>query len=83
MGDGILIYFGYPRAYEDDAERGANREAVSLLDAALQICLRGGVLPADPLNHGIVSAGTDLGTGAVGCDQPSQRTESKPASQRA
>ena len=23
MGDGILIYFGYPRAREDDAERAA------------------------------------------------------------
>jgi len=23
MGDGILIYFGYPRAHEDDAERAA------------------------------------------------------------
>jgi class 3 adenylate cyclase len=21
MGDGVLIYFGYPRAHEDDAER--------------------------------------------------------------
>ena len=35
MGHEILIYFGYPRAHE--AERGANREAVSLLDEALQI----------------------------------------------
>jgi hypothetical protein len=42
MGDGILIYFGYPRAHEDDAERGANREAVSLLDEALQIVERTG-----------------------------------------
>ena len=25
MGDGALIYFGYPRAHEDDAERGAVR----------------------------------------------------------
>jgi 23S rRNA pseudoU1915 N3-methylase RlmH len=23
MGDGILAYFGYPRAHEDDAERAA------------------------------------------------------------
>jgi class 3 adenylate cyclase len=42
MGDGILSYFGYPRAHEDDAERGANREAVSLLDEALQIVERTG-----------------------------------------
>src|SRR6185437_3544015 len=24
MGDGILVYFGYPRAHEDDAERAVN-----------------------------------------------------------
>jgi class 3 adenylate cyclase len=23
MGDGVLVYFGYPQAHEDDAERGA------------------------------------------------------------
>jgi class 3 adenylate cyclase len=23
MGDGVLIYFGYPQAHEDDAERAA------------------------------------------------------------
>ena len=25
MGDGVLIYFGYPEAHEDDAERGPRR----------------------------------------------------------
>ena len=24
MGDGVLAYFGYPRAHEDDAERQAS-----------------------------------------------------------
>jgi class 3 adenylate cyclase len=23
MGDGVLVYFGYPQAHEDDAERAA------------------------------------------------------------
>src|SRR5215469_1091782 len=32
MGDGVLIYFGYPRAHEDDAER-AVRAGLGLLDA--------------------------------------------------
>jgi class 3 adenylate cyclase len=32
MGDGILIYFGYPRAHEDDAERAA-RCALSVVEA--------------------------------------------------
>src|SRR5580693_393810 len=32
MGDGVLIYFGYPRAHEDDAER-AVRAGLSVVDA--------------------------------------------------
>jgi class 3 adenylate cyclase len=31
MGDGVLIYFGYPRAHEDDAER-AVRAGLGLID---------------------------------------------------
>ena len=27
MGDGVLIYFGYPQAHEDDAERAIARSA--------------------------------------------------------
>ena len=38
MGDGVLVYFGYPRAHEDDAERAVRAglgivEAVGRLDA--------------------------------------------------
>src|ERR1700758_530751 len=32
MGDGILAYFGYPQAHEDDAER-AVRASLELIDA--------------------------------------------------
>jgi class 3 adenylate cyclase/predicted ATPase len=32
MGDGVLVYFGYPRAHEDDAER-AVRTGLRLVDA--------------------------------------------------
>jgi class 3 adenylate cyclase len=32
MGDGVLIYFGYPQAHEDDAER-AVRAGLDLLAA--------------------------------------------------
>ena len=28
MGDGVLIYFGYPQAHEDDAERAVGRARV-------------------------------------------------------
>src|SRR5216683_3164245 len=31
MGDGVLVYFGYPRAHEDDAER-AVRSGLGLID---------------------------------------------------
>ena len=32
MGDGVLVYFGYPQAHEDDAER-AVRERLELIGA--------------------------------------------------
>jgi class 3 adenylate cyclase len=38
MGDGILIYFGYPRASEDDAERAA-RCALTMVDAVSNLKL--------------------------------------------
>ena len=48
MGDGILIYFGYPRAHEDDAERAARCalvviEAVSGLKLAEELRARVGI----------------------------------------
>src|SRR5580704_5317960 len=36
MGDGVLIYFGYPEAHEDDAEN-AVRAALALIDAVSQL----------------------------------------------
>src|SRR5439155_4328861 len=32
MGDGVLVYFGYPRAHEDDAER-AVRAGLGIVEA--------------------------------------------------
>jgi class 3 adenylate cyclase len=32
MGDGVLVYFGYPQAHEDDAER-ATRAGLELIQA--------------------------------------------------
>src|ERR1700723_4064957 len=39
MGDGVLVYFGYPQAHEDDAER-AMRAALELIAsvAGLKTC---------------------------------------------
>ncbi|MEP7056484.1 MAG: adenylate/guanylate cyclase domain-containing protein [Caldimonas sp.] len=36
LGDGVLVYFGYPRAHEDDAER-AVRAALAALDAVARL----------------------------------------------
>jgi class 3 adenylate cyclase len=36
MGDGVLIYFGYPQAHEDDAER-ATRCGLALIDRVPQL----------------------------------------------
>jgi class 3 adenylate cyclase len=36
MGDAVLVYFGYPRAHEDDAER-ATRCALALVDRVPQL----------------------------------------------
>jgi class 3 adenylate cyclase len=34
MGDGVLVYFGYPQAHEDDAER-AVRAGLELIKAVV------------------------------------------------
>ena len=43
MGDGVLIYFGYPEAHEDDAERSA-RAGLAAIDAV------GRLATQEPLN---------------------------------
>ena len=42
MGDGVLVYFGYPQAHEDDAERAvrAGLELVSAVNAFDHLVLR-------------------------------------------
>lgn len=42
MGDGVLVYFGYPRAHEDDAERAA-RAALGIVAAMVQLRRQRGV----------------------------------------
>src|SRR6516164_8066076 len=43
IGDGVLIYFGYPQAHEDDAERAA-RAGLAVIDAV------GRLATQEPLN---------------------------------
>jgi class 3 adenylate cyclase len=64
MGDGVLIYFGYPEAHEDDAER-AVRAGLAVIDAV------GGLATPEPLNvrlgiaSGLVVVGDLIGAGAA------------------
>jgi class 3 adenylate cyclase/predicted ATPase len=45
MGDGVLIYFGYPQAHEDDAER-AVRAGLGLIDAVHRLDVKSVALQA-------------------------------------
>jgi class 3 adenylate cyclase/tetratricopeptide (TPR) repeat protein len=64
MGDGVLIYFGYPEAHEDDAER-AVRAGLAVIDAV------GGISAPQPLivrlgiATGLVVVGDLIGAGAA------------------
>src|SRR4029077_1388673 len=64
MGDGVLVYFGYPRAHEDDAERAA-RAGLELIQAV------GGLKSSAPLQTrvgiatGLVVVGDLIGTGSA------------------
>jgi class 3 adenylate cyclase len=48
MGDGLLVYFGYPRAHEDDAERAVRAgleliAAVTALESSTRLQIRVGI----------------------------------------
>ena len=64
MGDGVLIYFGYPEAHEDDAERAAHA-GLAVIDAV------GRLAAQEPLNvrigiaSGLVVVGDLIGAGAA------------------
>jgi class 3 adenylate cyclase len=62
MGDGVLVYFGYPQAHEDDAERAVRAgleliAAVGALEAASPLQTRVGIAT------GLVVVGDLVGTG--------------------
>ncbi len=64
MGDGVLVYFGYPEAHEDDAERAVRSglaviDAVSRLATPEQLNVRLGVA------SGLVVVGDLIGAGAA------------------
>src|SRR4029077_18692053 len=64
MGDGVLIYFGYPQAHEDDAERAVRAglaviEAVGRLPARKDLSVRLGIAT------GLAVVGDLIGEGAA------------------
>jgi class 3 adenylate cyclase len=63
MGDGVLVYFGYPEAHEDDAEN-AVRAALALIDAVGQLFTEDGRHQVRVgLATGLVVVGELVGTG--------------------
>jgi class 3 adenylate cyclase/predicted ATPase len=65
MGDGVLIYFGYPQAHEDDAER-AVRAGLSAIDAVGHLDVKCARLQARVgIATGLVVVGDLIGEGAA------------------
>ena len=62
MGDGVLVYFGYPQAHENDAERAA-RAGLDLVVAVAEAGAAHGAAPAMDL---AVRVGIDTGLVVVG-----------------
>jgi predicted ATPase len=62
MGDGVLIYFGYPAAHEDDAER-AVRAGLALIDAVAVLSTPEPVQVRIGVATGIVVVGDLVGSG--------------------
>jgi class 3 adenylate cyclase/predicted ATPase len=63
MGDGVLVYFGYPQAHEDDAER-AVRAGLELVAAVGSLKTRVTLQTRVGIATGLVVVGDLIGSGA-------------------
>src|SRR6478736_1998990 len=63
MGDGVLIYFGYPQAHEDDAER-AVRAGLGLIAAVSDLKTHVALQTRVGIATGLVVVGDLIGSGA-------------------
>jgi class 3 adenylate cyclase/predicted ATPase len=63
MGDGVLVYFGYPQAHEDDAER-AIRAGLELITAVTALKTRAFLQTRVGMATGLVVVGDLIGSGA-------------------
>src|SRR5271165_5205088 len=71
MGDGVLIYFGYPQAHEDDAERAVRAglaviEAVGKLPAREDLSVRLGIATGLAVVGDLIGEGAAQERGVVG-----------------
>ena len=63
MGDGVLIYFGYPQAHEDDAERAA-QAGLELITAAVALKTHASLQTRVGIATGLVVIGDLIGSGS-------------------
>jgi len=71
MGDGVLAYFGYPRAHEDDAERALRAgmeltDTVSKLEADVTLAVRVGVATGPVVVGDIIGEGAAQESAVIG-----------------
>ncbi|HJS86784.1 MAG TPA: AAA family ATPase [Acetobacteraceae bacterium] len=71
MGDGVLVYFGYPRAHEDDPERAVRAglalvEAVGQIQAPERLRVRVGIATGLVVVGDLVGSGEAQERGVVG-----------------
>ena len=64
MGDGVLIYFGYPQAHEDDAEQAA-RAGLAAIEAIGQLPAGRGLSVRLGIATGLAVVGDLIGEGAA------------------
>jgi class 3 adenylate cyclase/predicted ATPase len=65
MGDGVLVYFGYPRAHEDDAERAVHA-GLGIIDAVGRLDVKSVKLHARVgIATGLVVVGDLIGEGSA------------------
>src|SRR3954447_17830100 len=64
MGDGVLIYFGYPQAHEDDAEQ-AVRAALAVIEAVSRLPARDDLRVRLGIATGLAVVGDLIGEGAA------------------
>src|SRR4029077_21218684 len=62
MGDGVLVYFGYTQAHEDDAERGV-RAGLAIVSAVSDLKTHAPVQTRVGIATGLVVVGELIGSG--------------------